>query len=71
MTDPDLSIADKVYREVRRLPEPLGQEVLDFIGYLESKHSFADQDNRALKQAQVSVMDNIWANDTDEVWDEW
>ena len=36
-----MNIADRIYEEVRRLPEPLTREVLDFIGYLEAKHGLS------------------------------
>ena len=38
-----MSIADHIYEEVQRLPEPLAQEVFDFIGYLEAKHGLREQ----------------------------
>ncbi|MBF0146513.1 MAG: DUF2281 domain-containing protein [Magnetococcales bacterium] len=34
--------AEKVQHELRRLPEPLIQEVLDFIGYLEYRHGLTN-----------------------------
>jgi hypothetical protein len=33
-----MDIAEKIYKEVSRLPEHLAREVLDFIEYLEKKH---------------------------------
>lgn len=36
--------AEKVQHELRRLPEPLIQEVLDFIGYLGYRHGLTDPD---------------------------
>jgi hypothetical protein len=33
-----MDAADLIYQEVRQLPESLCAEVLDFIGYLRSRH---------------------------------
>ena len=33
-----LSTADLIYQEAKTLPKPLGAEVLDFIGYLRTRH---------------------------------
>ncbi|MBF0131204.1 MAG: hypothetical protein HQL75_01285 [Magnetococcales bacterium] len=39
-----MDLAEKVQHELRRLPEPLIQEVLDFIGYLGYRHGLTDPD---------------------------
>lgn len=65
-----MNIAEKIYREASRLPEHLAKEVLDFIEYIEKKHGLQDQEIQNLKEAQVSVMNTIWDNHEDEVWDE-
>jgi hypothetical protein len=65
-----MNIAEIICREARRLPEPLAREVLDFIGYLEAKHGLREQGIEHLKQAQAPVMDHIWDNQEDEVWNE-
>ncbi|MBF0311733.1 MAG: DUF2281 domain-containing protein [Magnetococcales bacterium] len=33
-----MNLAEEIQQELRRLPEPLAREVLDFIGYLEFRH---------------------------------
>ncbi len=33
-----MDLAEKIQHEVRRLPESLAREVLEFIGYLEYRH---------------------------------
>src|SRR4030065_452007 len=35
-----MSTAEKIYLEVRRLPESLAQEVLEYVGYLYAKYGF-------------------------------
>lgn len=60
----------EIYREAQRLPEPLAQEVLDFIGYLELKHGFRDANIQDLKHAQSAAMSHFWDNAEDEVWNE-
>ena len=64
-----MSAAEKIYQEVRRLPEALAREVLDFIGYLEIKHGLRDIHAEDLKAAQYPAMRHIWDNPEDEIWD--
>lgn len=66
-----MNLADQIYQEVRRLPEPLAQEVFDFIGYLEAKHGLPSQGVEEQKEVQAPVMGKLWDNPEDEVWDEW
>ena len=65
-----MEIAQKIYNEAQRLPEFLAREVLDFIGYIEAKHRLNLVRNDDLKKAQITVMDNIWDNRDDEVWND-
>lgn len=65
-----MNIAEVICREAHRLPEPLAREVLDFIGYLEAKHGLRDFGTEHLKQAQAPVMDHVWDNPEDEVWND-
>ena len=63
-----MSTADKIYQEVKQLPEPLAREVLDFIGYLEFRHRRVDSQIDELAIAQEPVMKRIWDNEQDEIW---
>lgn len=65
-----MNTVDKIYLEVRRLPEALAQEVLDFIGYLELKHGLRDRVAEELKPAQEEAMRHVWENPEDEVWND-
>jgi len=65
-----MSIAEKIYQEARRLPEPSAREVLDFIGYIEARHGLSDIQTEHLKQAQTPVMHHVWDNMEDEVWND-
>jgi len=65
-----MNIAEKICEEVRRLPEPLAREVLDFIGYIEARHGLSDIQTEHLKQAQTPVMHHVWDNIEDEVWND-
>jgi hypothetical protein len=65
-----MAIAQKIYEEVLKLPEPLAKEVLDFIGYIEMKHGLKDMYTDELIKAQVPVMDQIWSNNEDEIWND-
>jgi hypothetical protein len=64
------NLAERIYQEAQRLPEPLNREVLSFIEYLEFKHGIADRGIENLKMAQQPVMDRIWGNPEDDAWDE-
>lgn len=66
-----MDIAEKIYKEASRLPEHLAREVLDFIGYIEKKHGLQDKEIQNLKEGQISVMNHIWENEEDGVWDEY
>lgn len=65
-----MNLAAQISKEAQRLPEPLAREVLDFIGYLATKHRLNTADIEPLKQAQIPTMQSIWDNSDDEVWDE-
>jgi hypothetical protein len=64
-----MGTAEKIYQEVRCLPEALAREVLDFIGYLEIKHGLRDIQAEDLKAAQETAMRHVWNNPEDEIWD--
>ena len=65
-----MKTSDRICQEAHGLPEHLAREVLDFIGYLKSRESRAESHIENLKQAQTEVMEGIWNNAEDEVWDE-
>jgi hypothetical protein len=64
------TIADRIYDQASKLPEPLAREVLDFIGYLEIRHGLRDLLTEDLKAAQESAMRHVWDNADDEVWND-
>ena len=65
-----MSTAEQIMREIQKLPEPLAQEVLDFIGYIELKHGLKDRLAEELKLAQTPAMKHVWDNSEDEVWND-
>ncbi len=65
-----MNTAEKIYREASRLPEHLAREVLDFLTYIEKKHNLNDSEIQNLQNAQAQVMDHIWENNEDGIWDE-
>lgn len=65
-----MSTAEQIMREIRKLPEPLAREVLDFIGYIEIKHGLKDRITEELKNAQEPAMRHVWDNPEDEVWND-
>ncbi|WP_435549901.1 hypothetical protein [Desulfobacterium sp. N47] len=62
-----MNVADKICEKVRDLPEPLAREVLDFIKRIYSQHDICVEE---MKKAQVSVMQQIWGNKEDDIWNE-
>jgi hypothetical protein len=62
-----MTIADRVYEQVKALPEPLAREVLDFIGYLRERQDRGAW--RDLMDAQARSLAPIWDNPEDKVWD--
>lgn len=62
--------ADRIFEQASRLPEPLAREVLDFIGWLETRHGLRDLLAEDLKAAQGPAMRHVWDNPDDEVWND-
>ena len=52
-----MNTADKIFEEVRVLPEVEAREVLDFVGYLKTRHS---KQSRA-PETDMSVLDQFGA----------
>jgi len=65
-----MDIAEKICQEVRRLPEPLARQVLDFISLLEAKPGTHEARAQYLVEAQTPIMERIWNNADDEVWND-
>jgi len=65
-----MDIAHQIYEEVQQLPDDLAKEVLEFIGYIGAKHRLSAMGENGLKKAQEKVMENVWGNRDDEVWND-
>jgi len=66
-----MTIAEQIYREAQALPDELAQEVLDFIGYIETKYQLKSAEDRDLQSAQGPAMARIWDNRADdEAWND-
>lgn len=61
-----MSIAELVYSQVKLLPEPQAQQVLDFVVTLREGRDAAEW--RDLMQAQASGLNAVWDNAEDDVW---
>lgn len=46
-----MSIAEKIYAEVKTLPDELAMEVLDFVYFIESRHTTRQQHRAASQSA--------------------
>jgi len=62
-----MSLAELAYQELQRLPQPIVQEVIDFIGYLERKHGI---DDAHLMMAQSESLSKTWENSEDDSWND-
>ena len=63
-----MNTSEKIIDNVRRLPESLQEEVLDFTHFLIKKIEKSEMENFRL--AQESSMEKLWDNDEDEVWND-
>jgi hypothetical protein len=51
---------------VKKLPDPLAREVLDFVGYLRERGDSAEW--RDLMKAQSGSLAPVWDNAEDTIW---
>ncbi len=66
-----MNVIESIQDKINRLPEPLAQEVLDFIGYLGHRHGlWTDFGEENLIAAQDDTMYHLWDNPEDEVWND-
>lgn len=65
-----MTAVDRVIRELAKLPEPLVNEVLDFISFLELKHGLKDSGTGPLSAAQWPAMQRLWDNPEDDAWND-
>jgi hypothetical protein len=63
----NLTIAELIYEQVKKLPDQAAREVLDFVGYLRDRGERADW--RDLMSAQSASLAPVWDNIEDQVWD--
>jgi hypothetical protein len=63
-----MNISEVICKESSHLPVSLANEVLDFIQFIKIKHKLQDSYIANLKAAQDPVMNHLWGNDGDEVW---
>ena len=61
-----MGLAEIVQEQIKALPEGQVKEVLDFIGYLKSRHEQTQWND--LMQAQEKSLTKVWDNQDDEVW---
>ena len=61
-----MGLAEIVQEQLKTMPELQVKEVLDFIGYLKSRHEQLEWQD--LAQAHEKSLSVIWDNAEDEVW---
>jgi hypothetical protein len=62
------SLAQRIYEAAQLLPDVQAHEALDFIYFLRMRQERAE--HRDLQNAQQTVMNHIWDNEEDEVWND-
>lgn len=62
-----MKVADRICEKARELPEPLAKQVLEFM---ERINALQDAGVEELKRAQVPIMERIWDNKEDDIWNE-
>jgi hypothetical protein len=60
----DMTIAELIFEQVKKLPDQAAREVLDFVGYIRERGEWRD-----LMQAQSASLAPVWDNSEDKVWD--
>ena len=63
-----MTFADRIYEQVKELPEPLAREVFTFVENLRRRQT--DADARDLMIAQAASLAPVWDNADDKVWDD-
>ena len=61
-----MKTADIIIEQVKALPDSLAREVLDFIGYLKQRGERLETNN--LIDAQQISLNNIWADEPEDIW---
>jgi len=67
-----MSTAEKIEERIKKLPEPMQAEVLDFVEFLEKKRDLEGEE-RTLKKMTTSIssgFQKVWNNEKDAVYDE-
>jgi hypothetical protein len=66
-SEDDMTIAELIYEQVKKLPDQAAREVLDFVGYLRNQGERTDW--RDLMSAQSASLVKVWDSSEDQVWD--
>lgn len=61
-------LAQKIFQAAQALPDVQAQETLDFIYFLRTRQELVE--HRDLQNAQQPVMNHVWDNAEDEVWND-
>jgi hypothetical protein len=64
----DMTIAELIFEQVKKLPDQAAREVLDFVGFVRERGERADW--RDLMNAQAASLAPVWDNAEDKVWDD-
>jgi hypothetical protein len=66
----DMTIAELIFEQVKKLPDQAAREVLDFVGYIRERGERGERGEwRDLMNAQSASLAPVWDNSEDQVWD--
>jgi len=67
-----MTVAEQIKERIKRLPEPMQAEVLDFVEFLEKKRNLKDEEISLTKMTTSinSELQKVWDNEKDAAYDE-
>ena len=63
-----MTIAELIYEQVKKLPDQVAREVLDFVGYIRERGERREW--RDLMEAQSASLADVWDNVEDQIWND-
>lgn len=65
-----MDIAEKIYHKVKRLPQGMAEQVLDYVERLETQQALTGLTVATDRPAQTDAMEPVRENPNDPVWDD-
>ncbi|MGV1100885.1 hypothetical protein ACUUL3_15920 [Thiovibrio sp. JS02] len=66
-----MGTAEKIYAELKELPPPLAEEVLDFIAFIKARRLRDERgEDAGWTLLQEKSLAEVWDNNEDEAWND-